>query len=324
MFRKFLIWIVKNLLILLLVTLIFSAVAFDLPGMVKGLFKDIFQYASPEAQKEVVGKLTSACSSLDGKGSSELQQQMPNGQVLVDFSKIGSLCKDYNSGKINDNEFFYNVVGSAIPDKFELPKGQAFEKYNSIMNFLIKNKRYYLIILLALLATLYLSAGNLSAFLMILAGISFSMGILILLPYAAIMVYAKLVGFDTTPIVSTILGGSASLGVNALISVVLLMILRTYTGLIISLGIIFLGIGIAGKIYSWKLNKQTRQIAKRGKKPEKDENNKAKAAKEERVILKKGKENDEDVDESYKHRDRSAKEILDELEEMHKNKTKKD
>src|SRR3989338_3717085 len=149
MFRKFLIWIVKNVLILLLVTFIFSAAAFDLPGMAKGLFKDVFQYASPEAQKEVVSKLTSVCSSLDGKDVSGLQQQKSNSLMPVDFSKIGSLCKNYNSGKINDTEFFSSVVGTAIPDKLGMPRVPALEKYSSAIGFLNKNKIYYILILLA-------------------------------------------------------------------------------------------------------------------------------------------------------------------------------
>jgi len=71
MFRKFLIWLAKNIIILLLITLIFSTIALDVPGMVKEMFKDIFSYASPETQKEVIGKLTGACSGLDGYNSTE-------------------------------------------------------------------------------------------------------------------------------------------------------------------------------------------------------------------------------------------------------------
>ena len=304
MFRKFLLWLVKNLFVLLLMTFIFSTVALDLPYLVQGLFNDIFQYANPDAQKDVVGKLTLACSSLDGKDISGLQQMA--GPVSIDLSKIGSFCRDYNSGKINDREFFFNVVGSAIPDKLETPKAGILEKYNSSMDFLNKNKAYYIIILLVLLAMLYLLAGNLNAFLAILSGISLSMGILILLPYAAIMAYEKFIGFDTTPILSSFLQGSLSFDPKAIVSVVLLMVLRTYTSFIITLGIVFLGVGIAGKIYIRRLNKQgLKSEARADKKSEKT----AKTKKEE--------------EEAYRHRDRSTKEILDELEDMHKKKVSK-
>lgn len=311
-FKKFLIWLVKNLLVLLLVTFIFSTVAFDVPQMVKSLFKDIFQYASPDAQKEIVGKLTIACSSLDNIDIG-LQQL-----VLFDFSKIGSFCKDYNSGKINDMEFFFSVIGSAIPDKLELPRAGVLEKYNSIINFLNKNKIYYIVILLALLALLYLLAGNLSAFLAILSGISLSMGILILLPYAAIMAYEKFVGFDTTPILSSILQGSFSFEPKAIISVVLLMILRTYSSFIVALGAVFLGAGIAGKVYIRRLEKQSlKTVAKTDKQPEKLVKEKIKKEKPS-----KEKQTKEEMEEAYRHRDRSTKEILDELEEIHKKKMK--
>ena len=65
MLRRFFIWIVKSLITLVLITLIFSTVALELPSLVKGTFSDIFQYASPEAQKEVVNKLSGACSALN-------------------------------------------------------------------------------------------------------------------------------------------------------------------------------------------------------------------------------------------------------------------
>jgi len=288
--KKFLIWLVKNLLVLLLVAFIFSTAAFDVPDMISGLFKDIFQYASPDAQKDGVGKLTLACSSLDGRDTSGLQQ-MP--VVSIDFSKIGSFCKDYNSGKINDREFFFNVIGSAIPDKLETPKDGILEKYSSSMDFLAKNKIYYIIILLVLLAMLYLLAGSLNSFLAILSGISLSMGILILLPYAAIMAYEKVVGFDTTQILSSFLQGSLSFEPKAIASVVLLMILRTYTSFIVTLGAVFLGIGIAGKVYIRRLKKN-----------------------------KKEKQTKEEEEGAYRHRDRSTKDILDELEDMHKKKIK--
>lgn len=314
-FKKFLIWLVKNLLVLLLVTFIFSTIAVDVPQMIKGVFKDIFQYASPDAQKDVVGKLTLTCSSLDGKDDLGLQQI--SGIVLFDFSRIGSFCKDYNLGKINDREFFFNVIGSAIPDKLEMPKAGIFEKYNSIMDFLNKNKVYYIIILLILLALLYLLAGDLSIFLAILSGMSLSMGILILVPYAAIIGYEKFVGFDTTPILSSVFQGSLSLEPKAIISVILLMVLRTYTSFIITLGAVCLGVGIAGKVYIRRLEKQSLKAgAKTDKKSEKE-------VKEEKTKIEKPskeKQSKEETEEAYKHRDRSTKEILDELDEMHKKK----
>ena len=334
MFRKFLTWVVKNLIVLLLVAGIFYAASFNLSSMAQGGVKDIFQYASPESQKEIVSKLTLVCSSLDGKDISGLQQQLSSGLVSIDFGKIGALCKDYNSGKINDKEFFSDVVGTAIPDKLELPKVQALDKYYSAIDFLNKNKMYYFIALLALLAVLFLLAGNLHDFLVILTGISFSIGILILLPYAAIVAYSKFVGFDTTPILSSILQGSFSLDIKAIISVVLLLVLRTYTVFILALGAIFLSVGIAGKVHKFRLKRkdktpstgkkeETKGKIKEEKKELKDEKpDKNKKAVKEEKIKKQIKKSKEEIDEEYEHRDRTAKEILAELDEMHEKKIK--
>lgn len=322
--KKFGIWVLKNLIILLLITLIFSTLTLDVPTLIKGIFKDIFQYSSPEMQKEVVGKLTLACSSLNEENYNVLQQEMSKSPLPLDFSSIGALCKDYNSGKINDKEFFSNVVGGIIPNQAGLPKVNALERYNSLIDALNKNKIIYFAILAVLFVLLYLLTMDSKLFMITLTGISFSMGVLILLPYAAIIAYDKFVGIDTTPILATIFGNNMQFGAKAVISAVLLLILRTYSSLIVALGTIFLGVGIAGKIYSWRLKRQSKKTeTKEEKKSEKEQPKKAKATKEEK-IKSKNKETNEDVDEAYKHRDRTTKEILDELEEMHKNKTKKD
>ena len=183
----------------------------------------------------------------------------------------------------------------------------------------------------------FLLAGNLHDFLVILTGISFSMGILILLPYAAIAAYSKLVGFDTTPILSSILQGSFSLDIKAIISVVLLMVLRTYTVFILALGAVFLSVGIAGKVHNFRLKrknktpdtgkKETKGKLKEEKnekesKDEKPDKNK-KDVKEEKIKKSnKEKKSKEEVDEEYEHRDRTYKEVLDELDEMHERRRK--
>ena len=143
--KKFGLWVVKNLIILLLITFIFSTVALDAPSLIKDIFKDIFQYSSPEMQKEVVSKLTLACSGLEGRdfeGFGNLS--IP---VSLDFKKIGALCKDYNGGKINDKEFFFSVIEGTFNGPIKLPKVNALEKYNAIINFLNANKIIYLVIL---------------------------------------------------------------------------------------------------------------------------------------------------------------------------------
>ncbi len=298
--RRMAVWLIKNLIVILLVALIFSTVALDLPNMIKGVFGDIFNYSSPDAQKEVIGKLTQACSALDSGGELATKGKSP---LPLDFSKIGALCKDYGGKKINDQEFFFGVIGSAIPDNFELPKAGAFEKYKVIIGAFNKNKMLYFAALAILLALLYLLIMDIKLFMAALAGICFSMGIMIILPYAAIIAYERLVGIDTTPILNSILQGGFSFDIKAIISVVLLMVLRTYTSAILALGAALLAIGIAGRIYVWKLNRQKSPAEiKAQKKPEKKE-----PPKEERP----------------REAKKSTQEILDELENMQKEKLSK-
>ena len=116
-------------------------------------------------------------------------------------------------------------------------------------------------------------------------------------------------------LLEAILGSNLSLDIKAIVSLVLLLLLRTYTNLIITLGIIFTAIGITGKVYRWKLKRQSSKPE-----PKEDKGIKGKKSKKEKPA--KEKQTKEEEDEAYRHRDRTTKEILDELEDMHKKKMK--
>ncbi|MBI2660526.1 hypothetical protein HYX07_05165 [Candidatus Woesearchaeota archaeon] len=297
-FKNFLISITKSLIVLVIATFIFSTVTLDFPDLIKGVFGDIFSYASPEAQKQVVSQLAESCSSLEQGGAVTISQvcgnasllgsmkencadyrelqkrnvrveneqqvketcsQIESGEIerqcsemqksmLPDFSKIGALCKDYRSGKINDKEFFYNVLGNSLPSN-AMDFG-FLDRYNKAMGYLNSNKIVYFIVFFILLVALYLLIADIKLFFFALIEISFGIGLIIMLPYFVIIAYQKFVGFDTSSILGSMLG-FGSFEPRAILSLILLMFLRTYTPFIIAAGIVFLSVGIAGKIYSF-------------------------------------------------------------------------
>lgn len=367
-FKNFLIGFIKNLIVLVVATLVFSSITFDFPDLIKGVFGDIFLYASPDAQTKVVSKLAESCSVLEqGKQlvtinqicanksflslmkencanyrelerrnirvDNEAQvketcQQIESGEIkraceeieskkslLPDLSDIGALCKDYKAGKINDKEFFYNVISGAIPSQMQMPNIWVLKKYNETIDYLNKNKIFYFAVMLILMVVLYLLVFDVKLFIFTLTQILFSIGILIMLPYFAILAYDKFIGIDTTPLLSSVFGEGNVFDLKAITSVILLLFLRTYNSLIILMGILFLGIGVAGKGYSWKLKKQGKKAeTKTEKRPEKG----AKKNKEAE------KETDQEADKKDRERKRTTKEILDELEEMQKKKMKEE
>lgn len=323
-FKKFLISAVKSLIILFLAMLIFSSATVDFPSLIKGVFSDIYAYASPEAQKQAISKLAETCSSLD-RGANvvtvnqicanrsmldemkencdnyrELKrrniaieneeqvikscQQIESGEIevacneleekgtlLPDFNNMGTLCKDYKDGKIDDKEFFFNVIVSAFPSQMEMPN-IALDKYNKAIAYLNNNKIIYFFVLPILVLLLYLLIRNLKLFLIVLGGIAFSIGIIIMLPYIAMITYDKLNFIDTSSVLGSIFGEVNMFEPKVVISLVILMFLRTYNSFIITLGIVFLGIGIAGKVYTAKLKrelkkKEVNQKKRKTKKP---------------------------------------------------------
>ncbi|MEK6984354.1 MAG: hypothetical protein AABX33_07305 [Nanoarchaeota archaeon] len=360
-FKNFLISIIKSLITLLIATLIFSTITFNFPDLIKAIFGDIFAYASPEAQKQIVSKLTESCSSLDkGENLVTINQICTNKSLLKsmrencqnyeefkmrgikieneeqvmqtcsklgsgdvdkacsemqgksslapDLSSLGVLCKDYSAGKISDKEFFFSVISDTLPSQLEMPKIGVLEKYNRLTSYLNANKIIYFVVLLSLLTILYLLIMNIRLFSIVLTQVSFSIGILIMLPYFVLIIYDNFVGIDTTPILGSMFGAGNVFEPKAILSVILLMFLRTYTPNIIVIGILFLTIGIAGKIYSWRLKKQ---------------NKTAETKKSDKAFEVLGKEDKESPIED-RERKKSTKEILDELEEVQKKKTKRD
>lgn len=304
-FRKFLTSIIKNIIILLVATLIFSTITLDFPTLTKGIFEDIFAYASPEVQKNAVSRLAESCSALgqgqelvaiskicanrtllesmeencasyrelkkrgikieDESQAIETCQKIESGEleraceelstkksIMPDFSKIGSLCKEYKDGKINDKEFFFNAVSGAIPSQMQLPDIGFLEKYNDAITSLNNNKLIYFTAIFILLILLYLLLMDIKLFILTLTGISLSIGILIMLPYFAIVAYENFVGIDTTSILGSLFG-LGNFDLKAILSVILLLFLRTYNNFIITAGILFLAVGIAGKVYGFIL-----------------------------------------------------------------------
>ena len=302
MFRKFFIWLIKSVIVIILTTLIFSLFSLDLSSLVKGMFNDVYKYANTESQKQIISQFSQFCSDLEGKDTTSFQQEMAKRGMQIDLANIGTVCKNYKSGNLTDSQFFFDFIGTSIPDKFEVPKGMPFEKYNQALNFASQNKIIYVTLLLVLILILYFLAGSPSFFLSMLAEMSFSMGTLILVPYILIMAYTKLAGIDTTPLLSTVLGSNAGFDIKALINLILLMILRTYSTLIIVLGAVFLSVGIIGKIYSHKLKKKEEEPIKPKKAKSEDE------------------ELEEELDKKSKEKEKSMKEVLDELEEVQKKK----
>src|SRR3989344_5763801 len=92
-FKNFLISIIKSLIVLVVATLVFSTVTFDFPQLIKGVFGDIFAYASPEIQKQVVNQLAETCSSLEQGQRVIIINQICTNRSLFDSMKEN--CRNY-------------------------------------------------------------------------------------------------------------------------------------------------------------------------------------------------------------------------------------
>lgn len=188
------------------------------------------------------GELERRCAALRQKNSA------------YDTSKLKEACSSYLAGKIDDRVFFARSISQSFGSIEEIDN-PFFRKYNQYV-LLISNNIFLLIILIAALFTaLFLLTGNIPIFLLMIGKMCLSISITILLPYALIHAYNSFIGIDTSPILDSVLSGLPSFEPKSILSLVMLMLLKTYNLAILSLGIVLLIIGIAGKIYSHFLKK---------------------------------------------------------------------
>lgn len=100
MLRKFFISIIKSLIALALFAIIFSGA--DSSGInqsVNNVFRGIYDYASPDAQKQVVSSLEGYCGSLSHGEDAVTLQQLCNDKTMLESMKEN--CRSFSSLKQN-------------------------------------------------------------------------------------------------------------------------------------------------------------------------------------------------------------------------------
>src|SRR3989338_6769476 len=83
MIRKFFISITKSLIVLILFALIFSGASSGVPQSINHIFSGIYDYASPDARKQVIDNLEENCNSLGQEGDSVTLQQLCNNKTML-------------------------------------------------------------------------------------------------------------------------------------------------------------------------------------------------------------------------------------------------
>jgi len=183
--------------------------------------------------------------------SGELERQcaaLGQRNSAYDAGKLKETCSSYLSGKIDDKEFFASSISQSF-GSIENVDNPFFKKYNRFVSFLRNNMLLLVMSIIALFASLFFLTGNTPLFLLIIGKMCLSISITILLPYALVLAYDSFIGIDTSPILDSVLSGQPSFEPKSILSLVMLMLLKTYNSTMLTLGVILLIIGIIGKIY---------------------------------------------------------------------------
>ena len=171
-----------------------------------------------------------------------------NNAAAPDLEKLGGLCKDYNEKKLNEQELFYKVIATTLSSQnIEIPGVADFSKYIAVLKF-FRNLWIALPLSALLIFLIYYLSEKFDDFIGVISEILMSLGVLILLPYAIILLYKYIVGFDTTPFLSQIFG-LGNVTFKAIVSVLLLMISHNYSTMILVVGFLLMGASIGIKVY---------------------------------------------------------------------------
>jgi len=100
MSNKLPIFILKLFISLILVTFIFSAILVEVEDVIKNTFANIYEYASPDSQKNAVDKFESVCSSEDKSQGTFLGIQLCNDSSLR--ADLEANCATYKELKIKN------------------------------------------------------------------------------------------------------------------------------------------------------------------------------------------------------------------------------
>ena len=244
MLKKIAVWLVKTSIYALILALMFSTVSLEFSKVASGTLSDIFSYASNDAKNDIVNALMKSCpSGIEGRENS--------------YRRIEELCSSYSSGKITKNEFFEGFAETSFTmTDFKNPKMGVLSKYEKVVEAINENIILAAALIIILCLVLYLLIKDMKIFLIALAGIFFSIGLFVMIPYSAIKIYQKTVGINTTPLLKTMLGSAAQPQPSEIIDIMMLIILRTYSELLILLGTLSLAIGIIGKFIKRAVKKR--------------------------------------------------------------------
>lgn len=193
--------------------------------------------------------MISNCAKLDSGEVQKACDNLKNDEAsALDLEKISALCQDYREKKIGDKQFFFKVIATSLgTQNTEIPGVFDFNKYLWLLN-IFRNFLIALPVATVLIILIYLLSEKLNDFISVLGEIMMSLSVLILLPYFVVLLYDKMIGFETTPFLSMIFG-FGSLTFKAVLSVLLLLIMRNYTIPIIVTGFLLLGASIGIRVH---------------------------------------------------------------------------
>ena len=127
MIRKFLTWMNRILITIVLASFIFSYVSFDFQNTLHGLFSDAFAYANLDAQKNVIEVMVNNCNSL--KTGNEI---ISLGQICQNQSLLDSIrrnCNDYY--KLKKEGISFDDENNIINTCEQIKQGNIEQKCNS-------------------------------------------------------------------------------------------------------------------------------------------------------------------------------------------------
>lgn len=228
--RKFFRAFVLSLLSLAIIALVFSFSDFSKETIENETFGAVYDYASENSKERFFSQMERSCFLIE------------SGMIETNATNLENLCEDFQS--IPEKEFFLKLILSS--------KGEDNKTLSSLeVISKIMHDKIILIVLIAIFVVLtYLLSEETNDLILQIGKILFRVGLLIILSYAFLSIYAHYANVDTSSIFEAFMVEDGAVDLpSTLINVIPILFLRIFKVGVIILAVVFIIINIVIKSY---------------------------------------------------------------------------
>lgn len=230
------------------------------------LEQDCRDFRAGKSDFEIIGENEDpgeTCDAVEKGSLDEFCSKISANALMPDFEYMKKICGDYRSKTLDGKGLFLGMIGSLFSnmDISKLP----FLAQKPILGYLFEmHLIVYAVLTLLLLALLAFLLDDHSLLIKSIASMIFGMSFFLLLPYIGIIAYEHYNGIETDSLLTMFSEeGNANPSPLDVLGLLLIVLKSMYTKTLLAVAIAFFIIGLAGKIYYFRMKRKSQAAHKK-------------------------------------------------------------